>query len=44
MYRSTATPATRTDETTFGSMTLEELVNAGLLPAASRLRDRYLPR
>jgi PD-(D/E)XK nuclease superfamily len=30
------------DEATFGSMTLEELANAGVLPAASRLRDRYL--
>jgi hypothetical protein len=32
------------DESTFSPMTLEELLDAKVLPAADALRDRYLPR
>jgi hypothetical protein len=31
------------NESTFDSTTLEELLGAGVLPAAAALRERYLP-
>ena len=31
------------DDSSFASMTLENLLGAGVLPAATALRERYLP-